>query len=63
MYLGAVITLVFSVLMRQLPLYSDIEARKIVYWLSDIGVSCMATCATEGIQDLLTLLRSSAPGP
>lgn len=36
-YLGAVTTLVFSVLMRQMPLYSDIKGRKIVYWLSELG--------------------------
>ncbi|KAK3335130.1 allantoate permease [Cercophora scortea] len=36
-YLGAVITLVFTVLMRQMPLYENIEGRKIVYWLSQIG--------------------------
>ncbi len=38
-YLGAVITLLFSVLLRQMPLYSNIGARKVVYWLSNIGVS------------------------
>ncbi|KAB5551072.1 major facilitator superfamily domain-containing protein [Coniochaeta sp. 2T2.1] len=36
-YLGAAITLVMCVLMRQLPLYTNIEGRKIVYWLSNIG--------------------------
>lgn len=38
-YLGAAINLVFCVLLRQMPLYSNIEGRKIVYWLSNIGVS------------------------
>jgi len=42
-YLGAIITLVFSVLLRQMPLYSDIESRKIVYWLSNIGVSTFSS--------------------
>jgi MFS family permease len=40
MYAGAVITLVFCVLMRQLPLYGtseDIYHRKVVYWLSNLG--------------------------
>lgn len=36
-YAGAVITLIFSVALRQMPLYSDIQGRKIVYWLSEIG--------------------------
>ncbi|KAH8905231.1 MFS general substrate transporter [Coniochaeta sp. PMI_546] len=36
-YLGAAINLVFCVLLRQMPLYSNIEGRKIVYWLSNIG--------------------------
>ncbi|KAH8602384.1 major facilitator superfamily domain-containing protein [Bisporella sp. PMI_857] len=35
---GAVITLVFAVLMRQMPLYENIEGRKIVFWLSNIGM-------------------------
>lgn len=36
-YLGAVMTLAFSIAMRQMPLYSDIEGRKILYWLSNLG--------------------------
>lgn len=36
-YAGAIITLAFSIAMRQMPLYSDIEGRKIVYWLSQLG--------------------------
>jgi ACS family pantothenate transporter-like MFS transporter len=31
--------LIFTVLMRQLPLYEHIYQRKVVYWLSQIGVS------------------------
>jgi ACS family pantothenate transporter-like MFS transporter len=38
-YAGAVITLIFSILMRQMPLYENIYGRKVVYWLSQIGVS------------------------
>ncbi|KAF2802358.1 allantoate permease [Mytilinidion resinicola] len=36
-YIGAVISLVFCVLMRQMPLYENIYGRKVVYWLSQIG--------------------------
>lgn len=36
-YLGAFITLIFSVLLRQTPLYGDIYQRKILYWLSRLG--------------------------
>ncbi|KAN0095227.1 MFS general substrate transporter [Hyaloscypha variabilis] len=36
-YFGAVLTLIFTVLMRQLPLYEHIYQRKVVYWLSQIG--------------------------
>jgi hypothetical protein len=31
--------LIFTVLMRQMPLYEHIYSRKVVYWLSQIGVS------------------------
>ncbi|KAJ5777357.1 hypothetical protein N7520_000603 [Penicillium odoratum] len=34
---GAIITLIFSVLLRQMPLYTNISGRKVVYWLSQIG--------------------------
>ena len=37
-YLGAVLTLIFSILLRQMPLYTHIKARTVVYWLSNIGV-------------------------
>ncbi|EFX04399.1 major facilitator superfamily transporter [Grosmannia clavigera kw1407] len=37
-YIGAVITLIFSVVLLRMPLYSDIHGRKIVYWLSNIGM-------------------------
>ncbi|KAJ6171089.1 hypothetical protein N7470_000156 [Penicillium chermesinum] len=36
-YLGAVMTLIFVVLLRQMPLYSNIPGRKAVYWLSATG--------------------------
>ncbi|KAE8151429.1 major facilitator superfamily domain-containing protein [Aspergillus avenaceus] len=36
-YAGAVITLIFSVLLRQMPLYDNIKGRKVVYWLGNIG--------------------------
>ncbi|TVY58480.1 Pantothenate transporter liz1 [Lachnellula cervina] len=36
-YLGAVITLIFAVLLRQMPLYENIYQRKVVFWLSMIG--------------------------
>ncbi|OKL61245.1 hypothetical protein UA08_03113 [Talaromyces atroroseus] len=36
-YIGAVITLLFSVLLRQMPLYENIHGRMVVYWLSNIG--------------------------
>ena len=35
--------IVFCVLLRQMSLYSNIEGRKIVYWLSNIGISS-STC-------------------
>ncbi|KAK7417425.1 hypothetical protein QQX98_004544 [Neonectria punicea] len=38
MYAGSIITLIFVVLLRQMPLYSSIHGRKIVYWLSQIGL-------------------------
>lgn len=30
--------LIFVVLMRQMPLYTNIKGRMVVYWLSNIGV-------------------------
>ncbi|KAF2656229.1 MFS general substrate transporter [Lophiostoma macrostomum CBS 122681] len=36
-YAGAVITLIFSIALRQMPLYGDIHGRKVVYWLANIG--------------------------
>ncbi|KIW68139.1 hypothetical protein PV04_04106 [Phialophora macrospora] len=36
-YAGAFISLIFSVVLRQMPLYTDVDGRKIVYWLSQIG--------------------------
>ncbi|KAJ5691231.1 allantoate permease [Penicillium malachiteum] len=36
-YIGAVITILFDVLLRQMPLYSNIPGRTAVYWLSFIG--------------------------
>jgi ACS family pantothenate transporter-like MFS transporter len=38
-YLGAFITIIISILLRQLPLYGNIYQRKIVYWMSNLGVS------------------------
>lgn len=29
--------LIFSIILRQMPLYSDVYGRKVVYWLSNIG--------------------------
>ncbi|KAH6657660.1 major facilitator superfamily domain-containing protein [Truncatella angustata] len=34
---GAIITLIFTVLLRQMPLYENINGRIAVYWLSNIG--------------------------
>ncbi|KAJ5279833.1 allantoate permease [Penicillium angulare] len=36
-HIGAVITIVFCVLLRQMPLYTNIDGRMTVYWLSFIG--------------------------
>ncbi|KAL1604803.1 hypothetical protein SLS60_004343 [Paraconiothyrium brasiliense] len=36
-YAGAIMTLAFSVALRQMPLYTDISGRKVLYWLSDLG--------------------------
>ncbi|KAL5385060.1 hypothetical protein DPSP01_004873 [Paraphaeosphaeria sporulosa] len=36
-YAGAVLTLAFSIAMWRMPLYSDIEGRKVLYWLSALG--------------------------
>ncbi|KAL2075029.1 hypothetical protein VTL71DRAFT_8809 [Oculimacula yallundae] len=36
-YLGAVLNLIFAILMRQLPLYENLFQRKMVYWFSNIG--------------------------
>ncbi|KAJ5714034.1 allantoate permease [Penicillium malachiteum] len=36
-YIGAVVTIIFDVVLRQMPLYSDIPGRTAVYWLSFIG--------------------------
>ncbi|KAG4416248.1 hypothetical protein IFR04_010594 [Cadophora malorum] len=36
-YVGAVNGILFAALLRQLPLYSDITQRKLVYWFSMIG--------------------------
>ncbi|KAI3037443.1 hypothetical protein CBS147352_11010 [Aspergillus niger] len=37
-HIGAVITLIMCVLLRQMPLYTNIPGRMAVYWLSNIGV-------------------------
>ncbi|KAH8698530.1 major facilitator superfamily domain-containing protein [Talaromyces proteolyticus] len=37
-YAGAIITIIFCVLLLQMPLYSNIDGRKAVYWLSNIGL-------------------------
>ncbi|KAI1855632.1 hypothetical protein JX265_006035 [Neoarthrinium moseri] len=37
-YAGAIISLIFIVLLRQMPLYENVNDRKIVYWLSNIGM-------------------------
>ena len=39
LYIGAAITIIFNILLLKMPLYTNIEGRKIVYWLSAIGVS------------------------
>ncbi|KAE8378049.1 major facilitator superfamily domain-containing protein [Aspergillus bertholletiae] len=36
-YAGAAITMLFCVLLRQMPLYENINGRMAVYWLSNIG--------------------------
>ncbi|KAB8276199.1 major facilitator superfamily domain-containing protein [Aspergillus minisclerotigenes] len=36
-YAGAIITTIFCVLLRQMPLYENINGRMAVYWLSNIG--------------------------
>ncbi|KAJ5579703.1 uncharacterized protein N7459_005688 [Penicillium hispanicum] len=36
-YIGAIMTLVFDVLLRQMPLYSNLKGRMAVYWLSQTG--------------------------
>ncbi|KAJ5946510.1 allantoate permease [Penicillium verhagenii] len=36
-YIGAIITIVFAALLRQMPLYTNIPGRTAVYWLSYIG--------------------------
>ncbi|KAH6990176.1 major facilitator superfamily domain-containing protein [Ilyonectria destructans] len=37
-YAGAIITIIFTVVLRQMDLYSNVHGRKIVYWLSNIGL-------------------------
>jgi ACS family pantothenate transporter-like MFS transporter len=42
--------LLFSILFLKMPLYSNIEGRKIVYWLSNIGVGrplCVSVSASQ----------------
>ncbi|OOO12208.1 major facilitator superfamily MFS_1 [Aspergillus oryzae] len=36
-YAGAIITTIFCVLLRQMPLYENINGRMAIYWLSNIG--------------------------
>ncbi|OGM47179.1 putative allantoate permease [Aspergillus bombycis] len=36
-YAGAIITMIFCILLRQMPLYDNIKGRMAVYWLSNIG--------------------------
>ncbi|KAK3377255.1 allantoate permease [Lasiosphaeria ovina] len=36
-YAGALITLTFSIILRQMPLYDNINGRIAVYWLANIG--------------------------
>jgi ACS family pantothenate transporter-like MFS transporter len=54
-YLGAALTLLFSVLMRQMPLYTNIHGRTIVYWLSNIGVSRFSSHIREMARNLLVM--------
>ncbi|KAK9367031.1 major facilitator superfamily domain-containing protein [Lipomyces kononenkoae] len=37
-YAGAIITIIFLVLLLKMPLYENIKGRMIVYWLSNIGL-------------------------
>ncbi|KAJ5180880.1 major facilitator superfamily domain-containing protein [Penicillium capsulatum] len=37
-YAGAVITIIFCALLRQMPLYSNVDGRMAVYWLGSIGL-------------------------
>ncbi|KAF3763484.1 MFS general substrate transporter [Cryphonectria parasitica EP155] len=36
-HIGAVITLLFAILLLKMPLYSNIHGRTVVYWLSNVG--------------------------
>jgi hypothetical protein len=37
MYADMKLQLIFSIVLRQMPLYTDVHGRKVVYWLSQIG--------------------------
>ncbi|KAF5569534.1 transporter [Fusarium phyllophilum] len=36
-YVGAILIIVFNILLLNMPLYSNVDGRKVVYWLSNIG--------------------------
>ncbi|RKL02984.1 hypothetical protein BFJ68_g11773 [Fusarium oxysporum] len=37
-YAGAILIIIFNILLLNMPLYSNVDGRKVVYWLSNIGV-------------------------
>ncbi|PCD26439.1 hypothetical protein AU210_012867 [Fusarium oxysporum f. sp. radicis-cucumerinum] len=36
-YAGAILIIIFNILLLNMPLYSNVDGRKVVYWLSNIG--------------------------
>ncbi|SCV47298.1 related to transporter protein [Fusarium fujikuroi] len=36
-YAGAILIIIFNILLLNMPLYSNVDGRKVVYWLSKIG--------------------------
>jgi ACS family pantothenate transporter-like MFS transporter len=49
---SSAIKLIFTILMRQMPLYEHIYQRKVVYWLSQIGVSPSSPTEKSCLADL-----------
>uniref|UniRef100_A0A0D2XZW2 Uncharacterized protein n=1 Tax=Fusarium oxysporum (strain Fo5176) TaxID=660025 RepID=A0A0D2XZW2_FUSOF len=47
-YAGAILIIIFNILLLNMPLYSNVDGRKVVYWLSNIGAVVNFPAARKG---------------